>query len=65
MNQSSGVPHKPKDASLRRRMECGSKAALRARRMRMDKSPESAVIRRSLVILSKAVSVLWWGRKPD
>lgn len=31
----------------------------------MDKSPESAVISRSLVILSKAVSVLWWGRKPD
>ena len=42
-----------------------SKAALRSRRMRMDKSPESAANRRSFVILRRAVSVLWWGRKPD
>lgn len=42
-----------------------SKAALRSRRMRMDSSPESAAIRRSSVILRRAVSVLWWGRKPD
>lgn len=55
-----GVPDKPMDASLWRRMEWEmvSKAAFRSRRMRMDKSPASAVIRRSLVILSRAVSVL-------
>jgi len=34
------------------------KAALRSRRMRMDNSPESAAMRRSFVILMRAVSVL-------
>ena len=42
-----------------------SKAALRSRRMRMVSSPESDAMRRSLVILMSAVSVLWSGRKPD
>lgn len=69
MNQSRGVPDKPMDAygCLRRRMEWKMvlKAALRSKRMRMDKSLESAVIRRSLVIFSGAVSALWWVRKPD
>ena len=37
----------------------------RSRRMRMVRSPESAAIRRSSVILMSAVSVLWSGRKPD
>jgi len=57
----------PIEANLSRRMECEmvSKAALRSRRMRMDNSPESAAIRRSFVILRRAVSVLWRGRKPD
>lgn len=36
---------------------------LRSRRKRMDE-PESAAIRRSLVILRSAVSVLWRGWKP-
>ena len=38
--------------------EMVSKAALRSRRMRIVKSPESAAMRRSLVILTRAVSVL-------
>lgn len=42
-----------------------AKAAVRLRRIRMDKSPESVVFRRSLVILSWAVSALRWGRKPN
>ena len=55
------------EASRSRRMEWEmvSKAAVRSRRMRMDKCPESAAIRRSLVIFMSAVSVLWPGRKPD
>lgn len=48
------------EASRSRRVEWEmvSKAALRSRRMRIDKSPESAAIRRSFVILRRAVSVL-------
>ena len=42
-----------------------SKAALRLRRMRMEIKPESAAMRRLLVILMTAVSVLWRGQKPD
>ena len=55
------------EASLSRRMlyEMVSKAALRSRRMRIVRCPESAAMRRSLVILTRAVSVLWRGRKPD
>lgn len=66
-NQSMGVDDRPMDASLWRRMEWEivSKAALRSRRMRIDRSLESAAIRRSLVILIRAVSVLWWGWNPD
>ena len=45
--------------------EMVSKAAERSRRMRMVSKPSSAARRRSLVILARAVSVLWWGRKPD
>lgn len=42
----------PMEDNLLRRMvwEIVSKAALRSRRMRMDSKPESAAIRRSLVI---------------
>lgn len=36
-----------------------SKAAVRSRRVRRDGEPESAAIWRSLVTLTKAVSVLW------
>ena len=48
------------EESLLRRMGCemGSNAALRSRRMRMEKEPESAAMRRSFVILMRAVSVL-------
>ena len=42
-----------------------SKAAVRSRRIRSDGDPESAVIRRAFVTLSRAVSVLWPERKPD
>ena len=42
-----------------------SNAAVRSRRMRIEREPVSASRRRSLVILMRAVSVLWWGRKPD
>lgn len=45
--------------------EMVSKAAVRSRRMRIDREPESAAVRRSFVILMSAVSVLWRGRKPD
>ena len=57
----------PNEESLWRRMGCEmvSKAALRSRRMRMESEPESAAVKRSLVILIRAVSVLWPGRKPD
>ena len=41
-----------------------SKAALRSRR-RMVREPESEESRRSLLTLSRAVSVLWWVRKLD
>lgn len=61
------MPVMPMEDNLLRRMvwEIVSKAALRSRRMRMDSKPESAAIRRSLVIFRRAVSVLWRGRKPD
>ena len=42
-----------------------SKAAVRSRRIRMVREPESAERRMSLVILSSAVSVLCLERKPD
>ena len=44
-----------------RRMEWDtvSKAAERSRRIRMEMRPLSAAVRRSLVILMRAVSVLW------
>ena len=60
LNRSRGVSEMPIDANLSRRVvwEMVSKAALRSRRMRMDNSPESAAIRRSFVILRRAVSVL-------
>ena len=41
-----------------------SKAALRSRRMKMEIKPESAAMR-LLVILIRAVLVLWRGWKPD
>ncbi len=42
-----------------------SNAAVRSRRMSKEGDPESAAIRRSLVTLNNAVSVLWAVRKPD
>lgn len=42
-----------------------AKAAVRLKSRRMDKSPKSVVFRRSLAILSWAVSVLQWGQKPN
>lgn len=50
----------PMEESLLRRMGCEMvpKAALRSRRMRMESKPESAAMRRSLVIFMGAVSVL-------
>ena len=42
-----------------------SKAALRSRRRRMVREPESEESRRSFVTLIIAVSVLWWVLKPD
>ncbi len=42
-----------------------SKAAVRSRRMRMLRWPESEEMRRSLVTLRRAVSVLCCERKPD
>ena len=40
------------------------KAALRSRRMKIVRRPESATRRRSLILIS-ADSVLWRGRKAD
>ena len=50
-----------------RRMEwyTVSKAAERSRRMRMEMRPLSAALRRSVVILMRAVSVLCRILKPD
>lgn len=50
----------PIEESLLRRMGCEmvSKAELRSRRMRMESEQVSAAVRRSLVILISAVSVL-------
>ena len=42
-----------------------SKAALRSSRMSMLREWVSEERRRSLVTLSRAVSVLWWDLKPD
>ena len=66
-NQRRGVWVMPIEESLWRRVRCEmvSNAALRSRRMRMESEPVSAAVRRSLVILIRAVSVLWRGRKPD
>ena len=41
------------------------KAALRSRRRRTVREPESEESRKSFVALIRAVSVLWWVRKPD
>ena len=67
VSQSSAVPSTPSWRSLWRRMEwfTVSKAALRSSRTRMLRAPESAEVRRSLMTLVRAVSVLWRGRKPD
>ena len=50
---------------MRMRWSTVSNAAVRSRRMRSDGEPASAVISRSLVTLTRAVSVLWPERKPD
>ncbi len=67
LNQDRGVPVIPIETNLSRSISCEtvSKAAVKSRRTSLVKSPESAANSRSLVILTRAVSVLWWGRKPD
>lgn len=40
-------------------------AALRSRRISIDKRPESAASSRSLEIFRSAVSTLWWEQNPD
>lgn len=66
-NQDRAVLLMPIESKRLRRMlwEIVSKAAVRSRRMSIVSSPESAAIKRSLVTLTSAVSVLWSGRKPD
>ena len=68
MNQERAVPVIPREY-WRREMRIEwlmvSKAALRSRRMRMVRRPESAERGRSFVIFSRAVSVLCLERKPD
>ena len=66
MNQERAESVMPKDFRRLRRMEwlTVSKAALRSRRRRMVREPESKS-RRSFVTLISAVSVLWWVLKPD
>ena len=60
LNQARGMSVIPMEANLSRRMswEMPSKAVLRSRRTRMERSPESDAIRRSFVIFTRAVSVL-------
>ena len=67
VNQESAAPVIPMPARRFRSRGCEmvSNAALRSRRMRMVSNPESAARRRLLVILTRAVSVLCFGRKPD
>ena len=59
-NQARTVPVRPKSERRLRRMEWEivSKAAERSRRMSRLIWPESAAMRRSFVILMRAVSVL-------
>lgn len=45
--------------------EIVSKAALKLKRITIQNTPESAAVRRPEVIFSRAVSMLWRGRKPD
>lgn len=61
MNQQRAVLVMPIDSNRLRRMEwlTVSKAALRSRRRRMVREPESEERSRSLVTLRSAVSVLW------
>ena len=68
MNHLRAVPSRPMvECKTWRRMlwSMVSKAAVMSRRMRRDGEPSSAVIRRSLRTLTRAVSVLWPERKPD
>ena len=60
-NQERTVPVRARSERRFRRMawEMVSKAAERSRRMSRLMWPESAAIRRSFVILMRAVSVLW------
>lgn len=68
MNQERAVSVMPRKCWRReRRMEwlMVSNAALRSRRMRMVRKPESAERSISFVTFSRAVSVLCLERKPD
>ena len=60
MNQERVLWVRPMEVRRSRRMlwEIVSKAAVRSRRMSIVRCPESAAIRRSLVIFARAVSVL-------
>ena len=68
VNQERAVPVMPREC-WRRERRMGwlmvSKAALRSRRMRMVRKPESTERSMSFVIFSRAVSVLCFERKPD
>ena len=61
--RAESVRPRSSDRRLRRMLwEMVSKAAERSRRISVVMEPESAAMRRSLVILIRAVSVLWWVR---
>ena len=62
------MPVKPREdwrRVMRMEWQMVSKAALRSRRMRMERWPESADRRMSLVTFVRAVSVLCCERNPD
>lgn len=63
VNQERDVLVIPIEDSLWRRVlrEMVSKAAVTSRRMRSDSEPESAAMKRPLVIFMSVVSVLWRG----
>ena len=68
INKMRAVPVLPSEDWRREmRMEwlIVSKAALRSRRMRMEREPESTKRRMSFVTFKRAVSVLCLERKPD
>ena len=66
--QERAVPVKPRDdwrRVMRMEWDMVSKAALRSRRMRIERRPLSADLIMSFVTFMRAVSVLCDVRKPD